>query len=107
MSDDLQLQARVALLALAFKAKLPARFDKMNAAFKQCTLDDASAEHWTELHRLLHSLNGAAGTFGMAALGTQAATIEHIIKDKLASGLWHSGDLDKIGHALHLLQSEL
>lgn len=105
MSDDAAVQAKVELLAQAFRGKLPARFDKMNAAFAQCTLDGASEEHWVELHRLLHSLNGAAGTFGFAALGTEASVIEHLIKDRLASGSWQSGDLEHIGQALHKLQS--
>ncbi|MES2898535.1 MAG: Hpt domain-containing protein [Pseudomonadota bacterium] len=106
MSDDAEMRARVALMALGFKSKLPARFEKMNAAFGQCTLDGASDEHWTELHRLLHSLNGAAGTFGLAELGAQACVIEHTIKERLASGQWQAGDLDAIGAALQQLQSD-
>ncbi len=106
MSNDAELGARVALLAQSFKAKLPARFEKINEAFAQCTLDGSSEPHWTELHRLLHSLNGAAGTFGLAALGAQACVIEHTIKDKLASGDWQNGDLDDIANALQRLQSD-
>lgn len=105
MSDDAAVQAKVELLAQAFRSKLPARFEKMNAAFAQCTLDAGSEQHWVELHRLLHSLNGAAGTFGCAALGTQASVIEHLIKERLAGGVWQAGDLDDIGKALHSLQS--
>ncbi len=104
VSDDDAVQARVELLAKAFRSKLPARFEKMNAAFAQCTLDGQSDEHWTELHRLLHSLNGAAGTFGLAALGTEASVIEHQIKDRLAAGNWQAADLVDIGNALRRLQ---
>ncbi len=106
MNDDDAVQARVEMLAQAFRSKLPARFDKMNAAFAQCTLDQSSEEHWTELHRLLHSLNGAAGTFGCADLGTEASVIEHLIKDRMAAGAWQPNDLDDIRTALRHLQGD-
>lgn len=34
-----------------------------------------------DLHRMLHSLAGSAGTFGMPALSQQARAIEHRLQD--------------------------
>jgi len=95
---------KMALLAQGFLAKLPARYEKMNAAFAHCSADSASAPHWIELHRLLHSLNGAAGTFGYPALGSEAAAIESSIKDMLALQAWRMGDVTAVGAALQALQ---
>ena len=95
------------MLAQAFRSKLPARFEKMNAAFAQCTPERGSEEHWTELQRLLHSLGGTAGTFGLAELGTQASMIEHQIQARLAVQHWQAADLDDIGSALRRLQGAI
>lgn len=104
MSAEHAVQARLEMLAQAFRSKLPARFEKMNAAFAHCTLDGQGEQHWIELHRLLHSLGGAAGTFGLAELGTQASAIERQIKGRLAAGDWQANDLDDIGTALRRMQ---
>lgn len=96
---------KVAAMAQGFLARLPARLDSMQAAFAQCTAQADSAPHWTELHRLLHSLNGAAGTFGFEALGSEAAAIEKTIKDMLAQGAWQDADLAAVGAALRAMQA--
>ena len=89
MSADPDMSAKVALLASAFLAKLPARLDSIDAAYAQCS--GGGQEAWTELHRLLHSLGGAAGTFGLPELGLEARRIEHLID---------SGQFASVGLAL-------
>jgi HPt (histidine-containing phosphotransfer) domain-containing protein len=105
MSDDAAIQAKVDVLAKVFTGRLHVRYEKMNAAFALCTADASVQEHWVELHRLLHSLAGAAGSFGFDALGRQAAVIEHRVKALLAAGQPHPHDINEIGLALAALQS--
>ena len=100
---DTSLQAKVDQLAQAFLIKLPARLDKMDAAFAQCRRDPANAEPWRELYRLLHSLGGAAGTFGVAELGLEARCIEEAIKPRLEKSDWNTEELDGIATALAAL----
>lgn len=106
MSDE-DIQARVDLMAKVFIARLPVRFEKMNEALALCRASPQDRENWVELHRLLHSLGGAAGTFGCDALGAQAARIEQRIKDLLALPERTPTHLDEIGHALASLQSTM
>ncbi len=106
MSDDGEVQAKVDMLAKVFSGRLHVRFEKMNEAFALCqagagTEADAS---WVELHRLLHSLAGAAGSFGFDALGAQARHIELQVKALLDQPQRHPHDIEQIGMALDALQ---
>lgn len=104
MSDE-SVQARVELMAKLFVGRLPVRFEKMNEAFALCRANPQDETNWVELHRLLHSLGGAAGTFGCDALGAQAARIEQRVKQLLALPERTATQLDEVGHALASLQS--
>lgn len=79
--DAAAVQAKVDMLAKIFKGRLHVRFEKMNETFALCQADGGNEEHWVELHRLLHSLGGAAGSFGFDELGAHATFIELRIKD--------------------------
>lgn len=104
MSGD-SIQARVELMARLFIGRLPVRFEKMNEAFALCRANPQDEANWVELHRLLHSLGGAAGTFGCDALGARAARLEHRIKQLLALPERTATHLDEVGHELASLQS--
>jgi HPt (histidine-containing phosphotransfer) domain-containing protein len=104
MSGD-PVQAKVELMAKVFVGRLPVRFEKMNEALALCRASPQDPANWIELHRLLHSLAGAAGTFGCDALGAHAARIEQRIKQLLALPDRSPTHLDEIGHALASLQS--
>ena len=82
------MQARVDQLAKLFMARLPTRLDSIDEAFCQCRAGGVGAGEapWLELHRLLHSLGGAAGTFGVPAIGTEARRIEATIQDHVQAG---------------------
>lgn len=103
MSDQ-SVQMKVDLMAKVFMGRLPVRFDKMSQALALCRADPQAVDNWVELHRLLHSLAGAAGTFGCEALGAHAARIEQRVKQLLALPERTSIHLDEIGHALASLQ---
>lgn len=104
MNDD-DVQAKVDMMSKVFMGRLHVRFEKMNEAFALCLADVKNEANWVELHRLLHSLAGAAGTFGCDAIGEQARRIELRIADMLAQRQWHAHDVTTIGQELQALQS--
>jgi HPt (histidine-containing phosphotransfer) domain-containing protein len=91
--DDDEVHAKMAQLAQGFVAKLPARFEQMEAALALCAGDLANNEHWQELRRVLHSLGGAAGTFGLPDLGAAAKDIERRLDERLAQNNWTARDV--------------
>lgn len=102
--DDAAVQAKVDMLARIFKGRLHVRYQKMNETFALCQAQPDGEEHWVELHRLLHSLGGAAGSFGFDELGAHATFIELRIKDMLGQDK-HPHDIAEIGQAIAALQS--
>ncbi len=104
MSDNDAIKAKVDVLAKVFTGRLHVRFEKMNEDFALCQADGDDS-HWVELHRLLHSLAGAAGSFGFDVLGQDAARIEHQVKALLAEPQRHPHDITRIGQALTALQT--
>jgi chemotaxis protein histidine kinase CheA len=98
-------QAQVDLMKKVFLGRLQVRFDKMNEALAQCHADPADDVALTELHRLLHSLAGAAGTFGFDAMGGSAKALELRVKELLGKPVRNAADLGPIGAALNALQS--
>lgn len=101
------MQGKVDLMGKVFLGRLPVRFEKMNEAFAQCRAGTADPQAGlTELHRLLHSLAGAAGTFGFAGLGQQAREIELRVAQLLAGGQHSDAELDQLAQALTTLQEK-
>ncbi len=106
MNDDAKaVQAKVDVLAKVFLGRLPVRYEKINAAFALCRADPADDVNWQELHRLLHSLAGAAGTFGCDDLGEQARLIEMLLNDLVNEAVRSESDIDDIARLLAFLQS--
>jgi HPt (histidine-containing phosphotransfer) domain-containing protein len=106
MSDEAAIKAKVEVLAKVFSGRLHVRYEKMAAAFTLCQADSANDAHWVELHRLLHSLAGAAGSFGFDALGAAAGRVEQQVKALLADSRRHPHDIHDIGLALTALQQQ-
>lgn len=102
--DAAAVQAKVDMLAKIFKGRLHVRYQKLNETFALCQADSANEEHWTELHRLLQSLGGAAGSFGFDELGARATFIELHVKDMLGQPK-DPAEVAGIGAALAALQS--
>jgi len=67
-----------------FARQLPARLAEARERLQACIEVPADDARLRELHRVLHKLAGSAGTFGMAALGEQARTIEESLDELLA-----------------------
>lgn len=63
-------------LRAAYHAELPQRLDVIESHWADVRRGDAAASHIEALQRLVHSLAGSAGTFGMAALGQAARSLE-------------------------------
>lgn len=103
MSTPADLQGKLALLVQGFRARLPARFEQMQAAYARCQGDMSDSAYWQELYRLLHSLGGAAGTFGAPDMGLAARRIEEKIKTMLAQNAWSIENLNDIGADLEQL----
>ena len=105
LREQRAVQAKVDLLAKVFLGRLPVRFEKMNETFALCRASPQDDSNWIELHRQLHSLAGAAGTFGCDDLGEQAALIEMLLKDVLAARDRDPAEIDDIARLLTMLQS--
>lgn len=105
MSDEDAVKARVEVLAKVFTGRLHVRFEKMDAAFALCRADSAADVHWEELHRLLHLLADAAGSFGFDQLGVQASHLALRVTALLAQGQRHAHDISEIGLALEALRA--
>ncbi|NHZ43294.1 Hpt domain-containing protein [Massilia aquatica] len=103
MSAPGDLQAKLALLAQGFRTRLPARFEQMHAAYALCQSEVSDSAHWQELYRLLHSLGGAAGTFGAPEMGLAARRLEEKIKTILAQNHCSIENLNDIGTDLAAL----
>lgn len=72
-------QQVLAKLSKDFVVQLPARLDQAEALLAACQAVPDDPVPLEELHRLLHTLAGNAGTFGHAALGAKAREAEHVL----------------------------
>jgi len=115
------VQDKVDQLARSFLARLPARLVKIDEAFALGRAADLSADAlnpdhdadakarasaaWQELYRLLHSLGGAAGTFGVAPLGEAARRIELLVQEGVDGGGPDAARIDAIDRALQALHA--
>jgi HPt (histidine-containing phosphotransfer) domain-containing protein len=107
MSDADSLQAKVALMARTFVARLPARLDAIDAALAAAVAHPAEGARWQELYRLLHSLGGAAGTFGVPAVGQEARRIELMVEQTMAAAPagWDAANIEEVAAALRGLRA--
>ncbi len=80
MTDALQALQR------QFAAELPARLAALRAQYGALSLPDWQSAEAQALHHLLHSLTGAAGTFGMPSLSAAARQLEHRLAGLLQAG---------------------
>lgn len=72
------LQTRLQALRDDFAAQLPGRISDIEHAW--LSREAATPDELQELYRRVHSLAGAAGTFGMPELGAQARRVEDQIR---------------------------
>ena len=103
--DEKAVQAKVDLMSKVFIGRLPVRYEKMNEALALCRAEPGVDANWVELHRLMHSLAGAAGSFGCDELGAKAGLIELLLEDLLTQGARSTADADEVAALLTIMQS--
>lgn len=75
------IQALLSQLKQNYIAELPDRFDQMEAIVLQIENDGFSWDAYHELYRLVHSLKGSGGTYGLQIIGS----VCHPLEDYLTS----------------------
>ena len=73
---DPEFLARLRALNDKFAASLPATLERLEAARAGVDLAAPDPARLKELHQVLHTIAGSAGTFGFAVLGQQARRLE-------------------------------
>lgn len=106
MSDD-DFQKKLQDLNALFAAKLGERFATIERVLQRCLDDVSNGESVDELHRLLHSLAGSAGTFGFEALGQDARKIENQVVALNESGGCTRDNLQPVAEAIAALRALL
>jgi chemotaxis protein histidine kinase CheA len=96
-------QERFEALCRDWRRQLPQRLQEIQARLAACRAAPDDADGLRELHRLLHTLAGSAGTFGLDALGEQARAIEHAVDALLARPARTAADLAPVDTALAAL----
>jgi HPt (histidine-containing phosphotransfer) domain-containing protein len=81
---DPEFLARLRALNDKFAASLPATLDKLEAARASLQLEVPDPVGLKELHQILHTIAGSAGTFGFAVLGQQARRLEQRMRMLMA-----------------------
>jgi HPt (histidine-containing phosphotransfer) domain-containing protein len=105
--DTNQMLQKLGAMQALFTARLPVRLAAIDAALQDCRDQPGAREPVEELHRVLHSLTGAAGTFGYDALGLEARSFESDVQAWLTAGSWSERDLDRLALQLPRLQAHL
>ena len=96
-------QERFAALGREWRAQLPARLAEVQARSAACRLAPGDAAALEELHRMVHTLAGSAGTFGLGELSVHARTMEHEVERLLALPTRGAADFGGTQRALDAL----
>ncbi|MDM7949326.1 response regulator [Hydrogenophaga sp.] len=81
-----QIRSHLEQLQREFAGRLPARFDDMRRCHAQLGASGWTTQEAETLHRLVHSLTGSAGTFGMRNLSDTARQVEVHLARMLRQG---------------------
>lgn len=84
MDKQAELNAKLETLRQSFVAQLPTRFTDIDTAWQQVLAGDGDQAALATVHRLVHSLTGTAGTFGMMELSEHARATERLLKGMVA-----------------------
>lgn len=90
-----------------FAAQLPLRLRAIDDALQACREPLGDEARRQDLYRLLHSLGGAAGSFGLVQLGLDAQRIEAKLTAQAQRGSWSEHEIAQIAQALALLKQGL
>ena len=77
---DPEFLARLRALNDKFAASLPDTLARLEGARAKVQLEAPDPARLKELHQILHTIAGSAGTFGFAVLGQQARRLEQRLR---------------------------
>lgn len=87
-------QDRFAALQRDWQSQLPGKLREAQERLDACSATPQDEAGLEALHRLLHTLAGSAGTFGLAELGVQARAVEHELDGLRARPQRNASDFD-------------
>jgi HPt (histidine-containing phosphotransfer) domain-containing protein len=96
-------QERFAAIEREWKQQLPARLQDARSRLDACRLAPEDRPALEGLHRVLHTLAGSAGTFGLGELGEGARAIELELDRLMALPARSGADFDPADGALQAL----
>lgn len=107
MSEDPRTAAAMAAFQEKFRALqqdwqalLPARLQEAGERLQACRERPDDSRALADLHRLLHTVAGSAGTFGFAAIGEKARQAENELEPLMASAARSAADFDGAARAI-------
>ena len=107
MTSDGDLQEMLKALQKDYRRSLPATLERIETAWTAMAKGSADAACVKSLERALHSIAGAAGTFGMPALGDAAAAAEAFTARYVEQGAIPAGGaLDELDALLEAVRTE-
>jgi HPt (histidine-containing phosphotransfer) domain-containing protein len=100
---NLSFEERFEALRREWRGQLPQRLQEIQSKLAACRAAPDDTEGLRDLHRMLHTLAGSAGTFGLDALGARAREIEHAIDPLLEQPERAAAELDGIDASMQAL----
>jgi chemotaxis protein histidine kinase CheA len=97
-------QQAMKLFQQEFAAQLPGRLQEARQHFNACRQAPGDDERLRALHRCLHKLAGAAGTFALPQVTDDARAIESDLDVLLSKPARTAADLDAVGALLDGLE---
>jgi HPt (histidine-containing phosphotransfer) domain-containing protein len=101
--SDAELQQALEQFRSQFTEALPGRMAQVRDCLQACREAPADGQRLRDLHRVLHRLAGAAGTFGRPYLGAACRAIEAQIEELMGRAACTREDLDAIAEAIDAL----
>lgn len=80
------LQEQLQVLHNSYAARLPEKIGQIEETWEALVTGECNGEGLKALHRMVHSLAGSGPTFGFAAVGEAARTLEIFLKSILKNG---------------------
>lgn len=101
--SDAELQQALEQFRSQFTEALPGRMAELHKCLQACREAPGDGQRLRELHRVLHRLAGAAGTFGRPYLGAACRAIEAQVEALMGRAGCTREDLDAIAEAIDQL----
>ena len=106
------VSSTLAKLSAQFAAQLPLKFDAIRSAFQRIEPTTWQQPEVEALHRLVHTMNGSAGTFNMHNVSKAAQNLEeklsHLLKENVAPTLGDWKNISTlVGHLEEIIQLSL